>query len=222
MTRADDKVSESMPFASLGTGSAIGSSEHNAMNYEMALQGHILLRNEKAMLPLDTTKRTFLVGPMSGGYQCQSGYETASEGCSSLSSSLAKAANWTNFSSASATDVNCPSHSKPGQRPVNCTAARPQLEAAIAEAGLADQIVLAVGIDQSITGEGRDRTNITLPGLQPELVSRVLALGKPTLLVLVNGATLGVEMYTDASLQVPDGHPNLLAIVESWQPGVGE
>jgi hypothetical protein len=30
--------------------------------------------------------------------------------------------------------------------------------------------------------------------------------------VLVNGATLGVEMYVDA--------PNLLAIVESWQPGV--
>ena len=94
-----------MPFASLGDGAAIGSSAHDAMNYEMALQGHILLRNEKAMLPLNTTKRTMLVGPMSGGYQCQSGYEDASEGCSALNSALERAANWSNFSSASATDV---------------------------------------------------------------------------------------------------------------------
>lgn len=37
-----DKVSQNMPWADLGTGDAIGSDEHNAMNYEMALQGHIL------------------------------------------------------------------------------------------------------------------------------------------------------------------------------------
>ena len=63
------------------------------MNYEFALQGHILLKNEGGILPLDTTKKTFLVGAMSGGYQCQSGYEWASEGCSSLSSSLQKVRN---------------------------------------------------------------------------------------------------------------------------------
>ena len=78
------------------------------------------------------------------------------------------------------------------------------------EAALADQIILAVGIDQSITGEGRDRTNITLPGQQPELVSRIIALKKPTVLVLVNGAPLGIEMYVDG----------VDAIIESWQPGV--
>ena len=33
------------------------------------LQSHILLKNENNVLPLDTKKRTFLVGPMSGGYQ---------------------------------------------------------------------------------------------------------------------------------------------------------
>ena len=67
-------------------------------------------------------------------------------------------------------------------------------------------------VPESITGEGRDRTNITLPGQQPTLVTKILALGKPTVMVLVNGATLGVEMFVDA--------PNLHAIVDSWQPGV--
>lgn len=147
---------------------------------------------------------------MSGGYQCQSGYEWASEGCSALSSSLSKAANWTNLTQATGAQVNCKRTLRKGDRGPNCTDFR-QLNSAIAEAHSADQIVLAVGIDQSITGEGRDRANITLPGQQAELVSRVLALGKPTVMVLVNGATLGVEMFVDA--------PNL-AIVESWQPGV--
>jgi hypothetical protein len=148
---------------------------------------------------------------MSGGYQCQSGYEWASEGCSTLSSSLSKAANWTNLTQATGAQVSCKRTLRKGDRGPNCTDFR-QLNSTIAEAQSADQIVLAVGIDQSITGEGRDRANITLPGQQGELVSRVLALGKPTVMVLVNGATLGIEMYVNA--------PNLLAIVESWQPGV--
>lgn len=148
---------------------------------------------------------------MSGGYQCQSGYEWASEGCSALSSSLEKAANWTNFTQATGTQVNCKRSLRKGDRGPNCTDFR-QLNATIAKADSADQIVLAVGIDQSITGEGRDRQNITLPGQQMELVSRILAMQKPTVMVLVNGATLGIEMFTDA--------PNLLAVVESWQPGV--
>jgi hypothetical protein len=43
-----DKVSEDMPWAELGTGDAIGSDEHNTMNYEMALQGHILCEHAGA------------------------------------------------------------------------------------------------------------------------------------------------------------------------------
>jgi hypothetical protein len=166
---------------------------------------------EGGILPLDTTKRTFLVGPMSGGFQCTSGYETATGSCSSLSASLSKAASWTNFTSAGGCQIKCVSHwgrngPQSGQQLCNDTT---QLDRAMKLAELADQIIVAVGIDQSVTGEGRDRINITLPGVQPELVSRIIALKKPTVLVLVNGAPLGIEMFVDG----------VDAIIESWQPG---
>ena len=108
----------------------------------LLLQSHILLKNENNVLPLDTKKRTFLVGPMSGGYQCQSGYEWASEGCSSLSGSLSKAANWTNFTSASGCEIQCPQHENHGKK--NCTDDLPALNAAVAEAALADQVGLTM------------------------------------------------------------------------------
>ena len=201
-----DKVDEDMAWASLG-GDNIGSPKHSDINYDMALQSHVLLKNEGGTLPLDTTKRTVLIGPMSGGYQCTSGYETATGGCSTLSGSLSKAANWTNFTSVSGCQINCLSHgSQHGKQLCNDTT---QLDQAMELAKLADQIIVAVGIDQSVTGEGRDRVNITLPGQQPELVSRIIALNKPTILVLVNGAPLGIEMFVDG----------IDAIVESWQPG---
>ena len=40
--------------------------------------------------------------------------------------------------------------------------------------------------------QGHDRANTTLPGLQPELVKAVLALNKPTVLVLVHGGAMSL------------------------------
>lgn len=59
-------------------------------------------------------------------------------------------------------------------------------------------------------GEDTDRDNIALVGLQQELLERVAASGKPTILILVNGRPLGVEW---AAEQLP-------AIVEAWEPGM--
>lgn len=59
-------------------------------------------------------------------------------------------------------------------------------------------------------GEDTDRDNIALVGLQQELIERVAASGKPTLLVLVNGRPLGVEWAAE----------HLPAIVEAWEPGM--
>ena len=47
--------------------------------------------------------------------------------------------------------MNCKRSLRKGDRGPNCTDFR-QLDAAVAEAKLAEQIILAVGIDQSVTG----------------------------------------------------------------------
>ncbi|WP_369018600.1 glycoside hydrolase family 3 N-terminal domain-containing protein [Thermatribacter velox] len=62
---------------------------------------------------------------------------------------------------------------------------------------------------QSISGEGSDRTELTLPGVQRELLRELKKLEKPIVLVLVNGRPL--ELGWEAE--------NLSAILEAWYPG---
>ena len=59
-------------------------------------------------------------------------------------------------------------------------------------------------------GEDIDRSDIDLVGLQNELIKKVAASGKPTILILVNGRQLGVEWAAE----------HLPAIVEAWEPGM--
>src|SRR2546425_3419193 len=56
---------------------------------------------------------------------------------------------------------------------------------------------------------GGDRTRIDLPAAQERLLERIVAVGRPTALVLLNGSALAV---TWAQQHVP-------AIVEAWYPG---
>lgn len=64
------------------------------------------------------------------------------------------------------------------------------ISTAVRMAEAADAVMLFVGIDTSVENEGRDRYDCALPGHQPQLVSAVAALRKPTVLVLVHGGAL--------------------------------
>lgn len=91
--------------------------------------------------------------------------------------------------------------------------------AAIAAAKGADVVIFVAGLSPRIEGEemkvhavgfsGGDRTSLDLPGPQRELLQRVQALGKPVVLVLMNGSALAVNW---ADRHIP-------AIVEAWYPG---
>jgi len=83
----------------------------------------------------------------------------------------------------------------------------------------ADLVVVAMGLSARIEGEemkvnadgfeGGDRTKIDLPAPQERLLERVHTVGKPTVLVLMNGSALAVN-WADQ---------NLPAILEAWYPG---
>ncbi|XP_037028719.1 beta-D-xylosidase 3-like [Bradysia coprophila] len=58
------------------------------------------------------------------------------------------------------------------------------------------QVILFVGINTEIEGEFGDRHDILLPGLQPELISRVLNMAqRPVILVLVSGGAIDLSLY---------------------------
>jgi beta-glucosidase len=90
---------------------------------------------------------------------------------------------------------------------------------ALAVARQADAVVLVLGLSPRLEGEemkvpvegfqGGDRLNLNMPRTQEDLMKAVVALGKPVVLVLLNGSALAVNW---ASEHVP-------AIVEAWYPG---
>jgi beta-glucosidase len=99
---------------------------------------------------------------------------------------------------------------------------RPDLllrEKALAVARMSDAVIMMMGLSPRLEGEempvnvpgfkGGDRVDIGLPGPQEELLQAVAAIGKPVVLVLLNGSALAVNW---ASEHIP-------AIVEAWYPG---
>ena len=92
-------------------------------------------------------------------------------------------------------------------------------EDAVRAATAADAVVLFLGLTNELEGEempvqvagfrGGDRTSIDLPAAQERLLERIAAIGKPTVLVLMNGSALAVNW---AQEHVP-------AIVDAWYPG---
>lgn len=78
---------------------------------------------------------------------------------------------------------------------------------------LADEIdvfVAAVGESKEQSGEAASRADITLSQEDAELVERLLATGKPVIVVLFNGRPLAIPQLAE---HVP-------AILEAWHPGV--
>ena len=83
--------------------------------------------------------------------------------------------------------------------------------AAVAAAQAADAVVLALGIDGTIEGEGRDRRSIDLPYIQHQLAAAIAAVGKPTAVVLVHAGALDVS----AELR----NPGIGAVLDAGYPG---
>ena len=67
--------------------------------------------------------------------------------------------------------------------------------ASIALASAADLTVLVMGLDESQEAEGHDRKNLSLPGMQYELIDKVSAVAKHTILVIVSGGCVDLSNY---------------------------
>jgi len=81
---------------------------------------------------------------------------------------------------------------------------------AIATAKEADAVVLMVGEPHDWSGEAASRTDLELPGVQPELVKEIVKTGKPVVMVMMNGRPLTIDWEA----------ANVPAIVEAWHLGV--
>jgi beta-glucosidase len=72
-----------------------------------------------------------------------------------------------------------------------------------------DAAVVVLGENEDLVGESRSRTSLDLPGHQLRLVQAVQEVGKPTIVVLLNGRPLSINWV--------DRHAS--AILEAWFQG---
>jgi beta-glucosidase len=103
-------------------------------------------------------------------------------------------------------DQFVPGPKKTPQTPEQAEAA---LHQAVETARGADVVIAVMGELANMSGEAASRASLDLPGRQEELLKALVALGKPVVLVLVNGRPLSINW---AAEHVP-------AILEAWQPG---
>ena len=95
---------------------------------------------------------------------------------------------------------------KPYQAPEQAEAA---FQTAVATARGADLVIMVLGENADMAGEAASRASLDLPGRQEELLKAVVALGKPVVLVLLNGRPLSINWAAE----------NVPAILEAWEPG---
>jgi beta-glucosidase len=84
-----------------------------------------------------------------------------------------------------------------------------EIAEAAALAKAADVVVLALGEPLDWSGEDGSRSDIGLPGMQPQLFDALAATGKPVVVVLFNGRPLAI----------PQLQQKAAAILEAWFPG---
>jgi len=86
---------------------------------------------------------------------------------------------------------------------------RKSIDEAVGLAKRSDVAILVLGEIDLMSGEAASRSSLKLSGGQQELLEAVAALGKPLVLVLINGRPLDISW---AAEHVP-------AILEAWYPG---
>lgn len=165
---------------------------HGDLALEAALQSIVLLQNRRGLLPLDPSTKLALIGPhINATSAFLSNYHGAKCGCGDASKSFA------------CIETPMQALSKMTKSPpvgvMGCHVSGTDLneiEEATKAAQESDAVIIFAGLDQSQESEGLDREQITLPGLQPELIKAVLGVAaSKTILVLIAGSSVSLGEF---------------------------
>jgi beta-glucosidase len=198
-------------------------SAHRALALQAARESMVLLKNAGRALPLSKSLGTIaVIGPnadeprvLLGNYNGEpSSIVTPLRG---IRAAVSPATRVLYARGSDLADGFPPAGLQPPSAPATSA---DSLEAeAVLAARQADVVIMVLGLTSRLEGEemkiaidgfrGGDRTSIDLPAPQRHLLQTITALGKPTVLVLLNGSALAVNW----------AHEHVPAIVEAWYPG---
>ena len=189
--------------------------EHKELNFKASRKSFVLLKNEGHLLPLDKNriKTIGIIGPNSnnrkaliGNYEgTASRYYTISEGIQDYVGEDVR------VMVSEGCHLCKPRVSGLGQENDRLSEVRGVCEAS-------DVIIACMGLDSSLEGEegdegnefaSGDKPNLSLPGLQQQVLEEIHKSGKPVILILLSGSALAVSWADD----------HIPAILEGWYPG---
>ena len=188
-----------------------GSKEMHDVVLEMAKKSIVLLQNNNNILPLKKSGvKIALIGELAGDKNSPLGSWRGAAPDNSAVSVLEGMQKYTGNTLTYAKGTNVFNGRQGFAREVNITPDdRSGFAQAVEAARKADVVVMVLGEYAFMTGEGRSRTSLDLPGNQQELLKEVLAVNKNVVLVLNNGRPLALEWEA----------ANVPAIVEAWHLG---
>jgi beta-glucosidase len=164
--------------------------EHLELSLEVARESLCLLKNENNLLPLKKDlKRIAVIGPNAElarvGDYAETTTESAGYGMLNQIKKIVSPQTQVDFSDGE------------------------EIGDAVRLAQKSELVILGLGENSKISGEGHDRSELGLPGNQEMLLEAIAKTGVPVVLVLQNGRALSIPW---AAAHVP-------AILEAWYPG---
>ena len=187
--------------------------EHRRQARQVAEEAVVLLKNEGGLLPLKKNIGSLaVIGPVADRAECGD-YSFEKE---SAVSALAGIRETVGKRTKVRFEAGCGLYEL----------SKKQFKAAVEAAGESEVAIVFVGESSMsrggvgweiegveklnpLCGEGFDRAELNLPGVQQELVEAVAATGTPTVVVLINGRPLSVEWIAE----------NVPAVLEAWYAG---
>ncbi len=204
---------ERVPYAQIAH-DKVNCEEHRALARRAAWESIVLLKNQNSLLPLPRDVRSLaVIGPNADDRQVLLGnYHGLPDAPVTLVEGIRRAV------SPGTRVLYQPGCEHIGiDNPAWGRADKYLVEAELA-AERADAVVLCLGITGLIEGEegdspmsdsAGDRLDIGLPAIQQVLLERIVAVGKPVVLVLLSGSALAV----------PWAHRHVPAILQQFYPG---
>ncbi len=174
--------------------------KHREIARDMGRRSIVLLKNDKQLLPLSENLRTLaVIGPLAddtdnilGGWRALGDPDDAINVLTGVREAVSVR---TRILYEKGCDIE--SNDRTG------------FKKAIAAARRAEVVILAVGESATMSGEAHSRSDISLPGIQLELVKEIFKTGKPVVLVLMNARPLAIPWEAE----------HIPAILETWQLG---
>ncbi len=191
--------------------SVVNSEQHQQQALQMARESIVLLKNKNSILPLKKdVKNIAVIGPNANDEEVLLGnYNGTPAHIVTPLEGIKNAFSASNVQYAKGCNViDTPNYDR-----------KKEFDEAIALAAKSEVIIFVGGISPRLEGEelkikvpgflGGDKTDLNLPAIQTDLLKELKKLGKPIVLVLLNGSALSINWEQE----------NLDAIVETWYGG---